>query len=140
MFLASDHGRFNSIGNSREGCVTKCEAKCLNSSGRLSFPRSPAKPVLTFVYTYYSSARYILSKETPHISQRNDTFNSQFPKLISIRCRIWRAEEHVTKYCCYVMLDRIGHVAKNSRTYIRESPTVFAMAAFSIEVLQNFLL
>ncbi len=49
-----NHGPFNSIGNSREGCVTKCKAKILNSSGRLPFLRSPVKPVLTFVYAYYT--------------------------------------------------------------------------------------
>ncbi len=38
--------------NSREGCVTKCGANFLSSSGRLAFARSPAKLVLTFVYTY----------------------------------------------------------------------------------------
>ncbi len=61
------------------------------------FSSSPAKPVLTFVYTcYYSSARYILSKETHKISPRNDTFKAQFQKLISISV----ANSHVTKYCC----------------------------------------
>ncbi len=111
-----NHGRFNSIGNSREhgeGCVTKSEAKCLNSSGRLSFPRSPAKPVLTFDYTYYSSARCILSKETPRISQRNDTLTHNFQKLTSICCKFSRAEEHVSKYC-YVMLDMLQNTAKHA--------------------------
>ncbi len=65
--------------NSREGCVTKCGTTLLNSSGRLPFARSPAKTVLTFVYTYHSSTRYILSKETHRFSQRNGTFNTQFP-------------------------------------------------------------
>ncbi len=83
--------------------------------------------MFTFVYTHYSSARYILSKETHRISQRNDTFNAQFPKLTSICCKFSCVEEHVTKYCCYVMLDRIGHVAKCSQTYVRDSSTVFGM-------------
>ena len=115
------------MGN-REGYVTKCGANFLNSSERLSIERSPAKPMLTFVYTHYSSARYILPKETHRISQKNDTFrpNAQFPELTSIRCKFSRVEEHVTKYC-YVMLDRIGHVVKCSRTYVRDSLTVFAM-------------
>ena len=47
--------------NSREGCVTKCRAKFLNSSDRLPFERSPTKPVLTFAYTYYSLWRHILN-------------------------------------------------------------------------------
>ena len=72
--------------NSREGCVTKCGANLLNSSGRLTFARSPAKPVLTFVYTYYSSTRYILSKETHRISQRNDTF--------TVFSRVYRDSEY----------------------------------------------
>ncbi len=97
--------------HSREGCVMKCGGKCLNSSGHLPFARSPAKPVLTFAYTYYSSARYILSKETHCISQRNDTFYAQVPKLTTMHCKFSRVEGHHTKYCCYVMLDRIGHVA-----------------------------
>ena len=76
----SNQGRFNSVGKyySREGCVTKCGAKFLNCSVRLSFARSRATPVLTFVCTYYSSAKCILSKETHHISQRSDPFNTQF--------------------------------------------------------------
>ncbi len=113
--------------NSREGCVTKCGAKFLNSSGHLPFARSPVKHVLTFVYTYYSSQRYILPKETCHISQRKDTFNTQFPKLTSICCKFLHVEGHMTKYCCYVMLERIGHAAKYRRTCIRDSLTVFTM-------------
>ncbi len=93
------------------------------------FARSPAKPVLTFVYTstYHSSTRYLLSKETHRISQRNDTFTTHFPKLTTIRCKVSCVEGQVTKYCCYVMLDTIGHVVKYHRTCIRDTPTVFAM-------------
>ncbi len=83
--------------------------------------------MLTFVYTNYSFARYILSKVTHRISQRNDTFKTQFPKLTSIRCKFSHVEAHVTKYCCYVMLDMIGHAAKYSWTSIRNSSTDFAM-------------
>ncbi len=111
QLVSSTDGSTVSV-NSGEGCVTKCGANFLNSSGRLTFARSPAKPVLTFVYTYYSSTRYILSKETHRISQRNDTFNTQFPKLTTIRCKFSCVEGHVTKYCYYVMFDTIGHVAK----------------------------
>ncbi len=111
-------------------------AKVLNSSGHVPFARSPsqsqntAKPVLVFIYTYCSSARYILSKGTHRISRRNDTFHTQFPKLTSICCKFSCVEEHVTKYheyCYYVMLDRIGHAAKYSRTCIWDYSTVFAM-------------
>ncbi len=110
---------------SREGCVTKCVAKFLNRSDRLSFARSPAKPMLTFVYTHYthySSARYILPKETHRISQKNDTFNTQFPKLTFIRCKFSRVEAHVIKYCCYVMLGMIGHTAE----YAFGTPRLFS--------------
>ncbi len=75
----------------------------------------------------YSSTRYILSNETHLISQRNDTFNTQFRKLTTIRCKFSCVEGHVTKYCCYVMLDTIGHVAKYCRTCIRDSSSVFAI-------------
>ena len=102
-------------------------ASFLNSSGRLTFARSSAKPVPTFVYTCYSSTRYILSKEIHRIPQRNDTFNTQFPNLTTIHCKVSCFEGHVTKYCCYVMLDTIGHVAKYRRTCIRDSTIVFVM-------------
>ena len=124
--------------NSREGCVTKCRAKFLNSSDRLSFARSPAKPLLTFVYTHYSSARYTwytLSKETHRISQRYDTFNTQFPKLTSIRCKFLRVEAHMTKHCCYVMMDMIGHAAKYRAAFSTAtlSQNSFRRAFFSTE-------
>ena len=61
--------------------------KVLNSSGHLSFPRSPVKPVLTFVYTYYSLWGHILTNQTDSFSRRNDTFYPQFPKLTAIRCK-----------------------------------------------------
>ncbi len=73
--------------NSREGCVMKCGSNFLNSSDSLPFERSPTKPVLTVVYTYYSLWRHILTKWTHHISQRNYTFYSQFLKLTTIRCK-----------------------------------------------------
>ncbi len=79
------------------------------------------------LYTYYCSTRYILSKETHRISQINDPFNTQFPKLSIIHCKFSCVEGHVTKYYCYVMLDTIGHVAKYLQTCIWDSSTVFAM-------------
>ncbi len=73
--------------NSREGCVTKCGANFLNNFGHLIFARSPAKPVLTFLYTCYSLWRHILANWTHRISRRNYTFYAQFPKLTTIRCK-----------------------------------------------------
>ncbi len=82
--------------------------------------KKPSQTHGHFVLTtyLYSSA---LFKETHRMSQRNDTFNAQFPKLTSIPYKFSHVEGHVTKYCCYVMLDRIVPVAKYSRTCIRES-------------------
>ncbi len=119
------HGLFNSIGNNREGCVTKCGASFLNSSSRLTFARSPAKPVLTFVYTSATLQQDISypKKLTVFHVQRN----TQFPKLTTIRCKVSCVEGYVTKYCCYVMLDMIGHVAKYRQTCIRDSTIVFAL-------------
>ncbi len=48
------HGLFNmfNIGvNSREGYVMNCRVKFRNTSGRLPFARSQAKPALMFIYT-----------------------------------------------------------------------------------------
>ena len=77
-----------------------------------ALPRShsqeaPAKPMFNFFYTYYSSATYILSKQTHRISRRKATFNVQFPKLTSIRCKMSRVEGHVAKYCRDVTLAMI---------------------------------
>ena len=97
--------------------VTKCWAKFLNRSEGLTYARSPSKPVLIFFFCLY----ILLFSKINLTSQRNYTFNTQFLKLISICCKFSPFEEHVTKYCCYVMQDRIGHVAKYRRTCIRDS-------------------
>ena len=43
--------------------------------------RSPAKPVLTFIYTYYFLSRHISINWTHYILQWNHTVNAQYPKL-----------------------------------------------------------
>ena len=73
---------------SREGCVTKCGAKFLNSSDCLPLERSPTKPVLTFVYTHYSLWRHILTLLiSPHFTEKKKKNYAQFPKLTTIRCK-----------------------------------------------------
>ena len=56
--------------NSREGCVTNRGANCLNSSGRQPFARSPAKPVVTFVYTDYSMEAHLNKLNSPHFTEK----------------------------------------------------------------------
>ncbi len=120
--------------NSREGCVTKCGANFLTALlWQSAIRKKPSQTCAHFCLYIYSSGRYILSKETHRVLQRSDTFNTQFPKLTTICGKFSCFEGDVTKYCGYtsrvihVMLDTIGHVAKYSRTCIRDSSTVFAM-------------
>ena len=98
--------------HSREGCVMKCGAKCLNSSGCLPYSQE-AQPNLCVLLYIHTTLQQDISypKKTHCISQRNDTFYAQFPKLTTIRCKFSSVEGHHTKYCCYVTFNRIGHVA-----------------------------
>ncbi len=89
--------------------------------------------LFNFIYTYYSSATYILSKQTHRISWRKATFNAQFLKLTSIRCKRngfsqWRHDlitwlptgvcHSATHWCVFIYCSTVNLVLCNLTAFL----------------------
>ncbi len=104
--------------NSRAGCVTNCRVK--NNNKQLRLPKSPAKPVFTSLclYMLLFIEIYLTKQKSPHVTEKSyfQCTISQTNNYCS-HCKFLRAEGRVTTYCRYIVLDRIGNVAKYSQTW-----------------------